>query len=259
MPDPIEPAPASAPAEAPSPSPEPTPAPGEPTSERVRGIFSLIARRYDVFNALSSFGIDRLWRRDAVAAARLTRTSRALDLCAGTGDLSLALARLGRPAAVVGTDFVPEMLEIARRKARAYKGRTSLTFEVADAQDLPFPDASFDVVTVAFGVRNLPDRRANFAEVYRVLKPGGRYVVLEFSRPGFAPWRWFYHAYLRFVIPTIGGLLTRDRASFVYLNDSIRSFPDQGALAAELRQHGFSAISWEDRTGGVVAIHVAVK
>ncbi len=256
MPDPID---GSVPAPAGAEAPSPTPSSGEPTPERVKGIFSLIARRYDVFNALSSFGIDRLWRRDAVAAARLTRTSRVLDLCAGTGDLSLALARLGRPAEVVGTDFVPEMLEIAKRKGRAYKGRTSLTFEVADAQDLPYSDASFDVVTVAFGVRNLPDRAANFAEVYRVLKPGGRYVVLEFSRPRFAPWRWFYHAYLRFVIPTIGGLLTRDRASFVYLNDSIRAFPDQAALAAELRQTGFSAISWEDRTGGVVAIHVAVK
>ena len=256
MPDPID---GSVPAPAGAEAPSPTPSSGEPTPERVKGIFSLIARRYDVFNALSSFGIDRLWRRDAVAAARLTRTSRVLDLCAGTGDLSLALARLGRPAEVMGTDFVPEMLEIAKRKGRAYKGRTSLTFEVADAQDLPYSDASFDVVTVAFGVRNLPDRAANFAEVYRVLKPGGRYVVLEFSRPRFAPWRWFYHAYLRFVIPTIGGLLTRDRASFVYLNDSIRAFPDQAALAGELRQTGFSAISWEDRTGGVVAIHVAVK
>ena len=238
---------------------ESSPAPGEPTPDRVRGIFSLIARRYDAFNILSSFGIDRLWRREAVRAARATRTSRVLDLCAGTGDLALAMARLGRPAEVVATDFVPEMLEVAERKARSYSGRTKLAFQVADAQDLPFPDASFDVVTVAFGVRNLPDRAANFAEVMRVLKPGGRYVVLEFSRPGFAPWRWFYHAYLRLVVPTIGGLLAGDRASFVYLNDSIRAFPIQSALAAELRKAGFSAISWEDRTGGVVAIHVAVK
>ncbi len=235
------------------------PAAGEPTAERVRGIFSLIADRYDLFNILSSFGIDRSWRRAAVQAANLKTSSRVLDLCAGTGDLSLALARQGRPAEVVGTDFVPEMLAVAEQKARGFRGRTKVSFSVADAQDLPFPDSSFDVATVAFGVRNLPDRSANFAEVMRVLKPGGRYVILEFSRPSFAPWRWFYHLYLRLVIPAIGGLLTRDRASFVYLNDSIRSFPAQGALAAELRHAGFTAISWEDRTGGIVAIHVAVK
>jgi demethylmenaquinone methyltransferase / 2-methoxy-6-polyprenyl-1,4-benzoquinol methylase len=235
------------------------PAPGQPTAERVQGIFSLIADKYDLFNILSSFGIDRSWRRDAVRAANLKTTSRVLDLCAGTGDLSLALARQGRPAEVVGTDFVPEMLAVAEQKARGFKGRTKVSFSVADAQDLPFPDSSFDVATVAFGVRNLPDRAANFAEVMRVLKPGGRYVILEFSRPSFAPWRWFYHLYLRVVIPAIGGLLTRDRASFVYLNDSIRSFPAQGALAAELRAAGFTAISWEDRTGGIVAIHTAVK
>ncbi len=235
------------------------PAPGEPTADRVRGIFSLIADKYDLFNILSSFGIDRSWRRAAVQAANLKTSSRVLDLCAGTGDLSLALARQGRPAEVVGTDFVPEMLAVAEQKARGFKGRTKVSFSVADAQDLPFPDSSFDVVTVAFGVRNLPDREANLAEVLRVLRPGGRYVILEFSRPPFAPWRWLYHVYLRVVIPAIGGLLTRDRASFVYLNDSIRSFPSQGALAAELRAAGFTAISWEDRTGGIVAIHTAVK
>ncbi len=236
-----------------------TPSPGQPSAERVRSIFSLIAPRYDLFNALSSLGTDRLWRRATVRAAHLTHTSRVLDICAGTGDLSLALARQGRPAEVVGTDLVTEMLELAEEKARKYRGRTRVSFSVADAQELPFADASFDVVTVAFGVRNLPDRRANFAEVRRVLKPGGRYVILEFARPPVAAWRWLYHLYLRFAIPAVGGLLTGDRASFSYLNDSIRSFPTQAKLAAELRAAGFSAISWEDRSGGIVAIHIAVK
>jgi demethylmenaquinone methyltransferase / 2-methoxy-6-polyprenyl-1,4-benzoquinol methylase len=181
--------------------PSAAPAPGQPTAERVQGIFSLIADKYDLFNILSSFGIDRSWRRAAVRAANLKTSSRVLDLCAGTGDLSLALARQGRPAEVVGTDFVPEMLAVAEQKARGFGGRTKISFSVADAQDLPFPDSSFDVATVAFGVRNLPDRTANFAEVMRVLKPGGRYVILEFSRPSFAPWRWFYHLYLRLCDP----------------------------------------------------------
>lgn len=238
---------------------EPTPAPGQPTTERVRTIFSSIAGRYDTFNALASLGIDRGWRKRLVKACALNADSRVLDLCAGTGDVSLAIAAQAAPREIVVTDFTPEMLEIAAEKAAAYDGPTKLEFEWADAQDLPFEHETFDVVTVAFGVRNLPNREANFAEVLRVLKPGGRYVILEFSRPGFAPWRGVYHTYLRHAIPAIGGALTGDRAGFVYLNDSIRQFPDQPHLAAELREAGFSVISWDDLSGGIVALHTAVK
>ena len=235
------------------------PAPGRPTTERVRGIFSSIADRYDLFNAMASMGIDRGWRKELVRASALTPESRVLDLCSGTGDVAFALAEQGRPAEVVATDFVPEMLAVAEKKAVERRLSTPVFFSVADAQDLPFPDESFDVVTVAFGVRNLPERERNFTEVLRVLKPGGRYVILEFSTPGFAPWRVAYHVYLRQAIPAIGGVLTGDRAGFVYLNDSIRQFPTQPLLAAELREAGFSAITWKNLTGGVVAIHTAVK
>jgi len=239
--------------------PETQPAPGRPTAERVAGIFSTIADRYDVFNAMASLGIDRSWRRKLVRACALTPESRVLDLCSGTGDVAFALAEQGRPAEIVATDFVPEMLAVAEKKAAERHPETPVLFSVADAQDLPFPADSFDVVTVAFGVRNLPERERNFAEVLRVLKPGGRYVILEFSRPPFGPWRGAYHVYLRQAIPAIGGMLTGDRAGFVYLNDSIRQFPRQEALAAELREAGFSAISWENLTGGIVALHTAVK
>jgi len=235
------------------------PAPGRPTTERVHGIFSSIADRYDVFNAMASMGIDRSWRRKMVRACALTPTSRVLDLCSGTGDVAFALAEQGRPAEVVATDFVPEMLAVAEKKAEAKPPAVPVSFSVADAQDLPFEDASFDVVTVAFGVRNLPERERNFAEVLRVLKPGGRYVILEFSRPPFAPWRGVYHVYLNHAIPAIGGVLTGDRSGFVYLNDSIRQFPTQPALAAELRSAGFTAITWRDLTGGIVALHTAIK
>ena len=238
---------------------EPSPAPGQPTHDRVRGIFSGIARSYDVFTRMPRWGFDALWRRAAVRDARLKPGSRVLDICAGTGDLALALARTGVPREVVASDFVPEMLDIAREKAARYSGSTQISIAEADAQALPFEDSSFDVVTVAFGVRNLPDRAANFREVRRVLRPGGRYVVLEFSRPSFAPWRGLYHIYLRNIIPAIGGALSGDRESFQYLNDSILQFPTQTELAAELRHSGFSAISWRDLTGGVVAIHIAVK
>lgn len=237
----------------------PSPAPGQPTTDRVKGIFSAIAPSYDRFNRLSSLGIDRLWRRRTVKLAGVRPDSRVLDLAAGTGDLTMAIARQGRPAAILSTDFVPEMLEIGKRKAAAYDGSTRIEFEVADAQDLPFSDEAFDIVTIAFGVRNLPDRAANFREVHRVLASGGRYVILEFSRPTLKPFRSLYHFYLRTVIPFLGGALTGDRAGFDYLNESIRAFPPQLALAAELHKAGFSAVEWHDLTFGIVAVHVAVK
>ncbi len=234
-------------------------APGRPTAERVRSIFSQIADRYDVFNAMASLGIDRSWRRELVRACQLTPESRVLDLASGTGDVAFAIANQGGPAEVIATDFVPEMLAVAEKKAAENPPAVPVVFSVADAQDLPFDDASFDVVTVAFGVRNFPERERNFAEVLRVLKPGGRYVILEFSRPSLAPWRGVYHVYLRHAIPAIGGVLTGDRAGFVYLNDSIRQFPTQPELAVELRVAGFGAITWKDLSGGIVALHTAVK
>lgn len=233
---------------------------GEPTTERVRGIFGRIAESYDAFNMLSSMGFDRGWRRAAVRATQITPGSDVLDICSGTGDLALAIAARGIAKRVDATDFSPEMLAVASRKVAKIASQTEVSFSVADAQALPFADASFDVVTVAFGVRNLPDRAANFREVLRVLRPGGRYVILEFSTPGWAPWRAVYHLYLGYVIPLLGSLLTRgDRASFEYLNASIRSFPDQGSLARELELAGFASAEWRNLTGGIVAIHSAVK
>ncbi len=234
-----------------------TPAPGQATTDRVKGIFTHIAPSYDLFNILSSFGIDRLWRRKTVRLAQPNHRSVMLDLAAGTGDLTMAFARLGKPASILSTDFVPEMLEVGKKKAAAYDGSTTIDFEVVDAQDLPFDDARFDIVTIAFGVRNLPDRAANFREVRRVLKPGGRYVILEFSRPPIPVVRWFYHAYLRVVIPNLGGLLTGDKPSFQYLNDSIRAFPTQLALASELHAAGFTRVNWHNLTFGIVAVHIA--
>ena len=241
------------------PSPRRAPENGRPTTEKVQSIFTSLAPDYDRFNKMSSLGIDRLWRRRTVKMARLTRNSRVLDLAAGTGDLTMAIATIASPASVLATDFVPEMLEVAKEKAAAYDGPTTIEFAPADAQNLPFADESFDVVTIAFGVRNLPDRAANFREVHRVLKPGGRYVVLEMSRPPFAPFRALYHFYLHSVIPALGGMITGDRASFEYLRDSILGFPGQVALAGELHKTGFGEVTWRNLTFGIVAVHVAVK
>lgn len=235
------------------------PAPGQPTTERVRGIFAGIAPRYDLFNTVAAFGIDRLWRRTTVRMAGLTPESEVLDLAAGTGELTMALARIGHPASVTGTDFVPEMLEVAKRKAATFRGATRIAFSVADAQALPFADESFDVVTVGFGVRNLPDRAANLREVRRVLRAGGRYLILEFTTPPNRGFRALYRGYNRTVVPFLGRVITGDRASYEYLNESILAFPAQEGLAEELRAAGFSEVSYRDLTFGVVAVHRAVK
>jgi demethylmenaquinone methyltransferase/2-methoxy-6-polyprenyl-1,4-benzoquinol methylase len=225
----------------------------------VKSIFARIAGTYDLINALGSFGMDRRWRRAVVRLAALDGSSEVLDLCAGTGDLTLTLARRGRPARVVSTDFVEEMLAIGREKASRYSGETTIEFETADAQDLPFADGSFDVATVAFGVRNLPDRPANFRETHRVLRPGGRYLVLEFAEPTSRLFRPVYHWYLGRVMPWLGGLVSRDREAYQYLNDSVRAFPSREELAAELAQAGFASVRWEDLTFGIVAVHVCTR
>jgi demethylmenaquinone methyltransferase / 2-methoxy-6-polyprenyl-1,4-benzoquinol methylase len=238
---------------------EPAVSSGQPKADRVSDIFSAIAERYDTFNKMASLGIDRGWRRELVRSAHLSPSSRVLDLACGTGDVAFALANLGHPAEVVATDFNAEMLAVAEKKAAENPPAVPVSFSIADAENLPFDDNSFDVVSVAFGVRNFPDRERNFHEVKRVLKPGGRYLILEFSRPTFGPWRGTYHLYLRHAVPAIGGALTGDREGFEYLNDSIRQFPSQAPLAAELRKAGFTTISWKDLSGGIVALHTAVK
>lgn len=227
---------------------------------RVRGIFSEIARRYDLFNALSSFGIYRSWLRCVAAAAACTGEDRVLDVAGGTGDVSFALCEICPPASIELTDFTPEMLDVARERMKAGANMgVPISFNEVDAHNLPYDDASFTLVTCAYGLRNFSDRRRAMREAARVLAPGGRYVVLEFGTPPNAVWRALYRVYLNHMIPFIGGLLTGDRAGFEYLRDSIKGFPPQDAIAAELHQAGFSQVSYRNRTGGIVAIYTAVK
>lgn len=235
------------------------PGAGVPSEDRVRAIFSRIAGRYDLFNRLSSLGIDRSWRKALVAAGDFDGSERVLDIASGTGDVAFTIARRGKPASILASDLVPQMLEVAKVKYKASGIEVPIDFQVIDAQDIPLADESFDVVTVAFGVRNMPDRARAYREAHRVLKPGGRYVILEFSTPTCAVWRAVYHLYLRIVIPTLGGILTGKRADFVYLNDSIREFPTQDELAADLRAAGFAKVGYKNLSGGIAALHTSIK
>ena len=256
-------------------------APAQLSAERTRRIFGRIAERYDLFNQLSSLGIYKKWLKALVSEVRTELVPagsvpvdrgedtsagengagiRMLDVAGGTGDVSFALAAAAVPASIELTDYTPEMLAVAQRRLNAGEGCGIPThIAEADGQALPYADNAFDLVTCSYGIRNMPDRQAALSEAYRVLAPGGVYAVLDFSTPPNALWRGLYHVYLRTVIPTIGGLLTGDRAGFVYLNDSIRAFPDQETLAAMLREAGFSQVRYRNLSGGIAALHIARK
>ena len=225
---------------------------GDAKRSYVRGMFTAIAPRYDVLNHLLSLNADRSWRRAAVR--RLGWETRPggtyLDLCAGTLDLAAALAREpGFSGRVIGADFVVAMLAQG-------KGKAARTRPVgADALTLPFADARFDGAMVAFGVRNLADLDAGLREAHRVLRPGARFVVLEFATPRFAPLRALYLFYFRRVLPAIGRAVSKHRDAYTYLPESMLDFPDPDALARRLEDAGFSAVSYQRLTGGICAIH----
>lgn len=226
---------------------------------RVKEMFGGIAPRYDFLNHLLSLGIDRYWRRRTARALAADRPRLVLDVCGGTGDLSAAVARAVPDALVVCSDFSHPMLRLAGPKfARRGVGSRCARVE-SDGLRLPFPPACFDAVTVAFGVRNFVDRRAGFAEAARVLRPGGRFLVLEFSRPEGPFVGRLYHAYLSRVVPRMGDRASGKTGPYGYLARTIAEFPDASSLAGEIRESGFAATGWTPLTGGIVCIHDARK
>lgn len=235
-------------------------APAELSSERVYEIFSAIAKKYERFNAISSMGAYKGWLKGMMALAPINTTSDVLDIAGGTGDVAFITASTKHPAHIQITDLVPEMLEVA--KTHYDEGAACgvpVDFDVVDAQNIPYADASYDVITMAYGIRNMPDRQRALAEMYRVLKPGGALVCLEFSTPPNKLWRALYGFYLRHMIPFWGGLITGDKEGFVYLSKSIKAFPDQQAYAKMLETAGFTDVSWKNFTGGIAAVHTATK
>jgi demethylmenaquinone methyltransferase/2-methoxy-6-polyprenyl-1,4-benzoquinol methylase len=227
-------------------------------AEWVRGMFGRIARRYDLANHLLSFNLDRYWRARAVSRVRhvLRRPgARALDLCCGTGDLLLGLEAAG--GQVWGSDFCHPMLTAAMAKL-ARRGFAPRLFE-SDALALPAADGSFDLVTVAFGFRNLANCRLGLEEMRRVLRPGGVAAILEFSQPPGAAFAALYGFYSRRLLPVIGGAISGSRDAYAYLPDSVRKFPAAEQLAAEMRQVGFADVSFERMTGGIVCLHLGTR
>lgn len=224
----------------------------------VNSMFGRIARRYDLANRVLSVGIDIFWRFRLVGAVRDAHPGKVLDLATGSGDVAFALARsLPRGVRVVGMDFCAPMIAQAEAKKASHPGKyPDVEFRQGDGLAMPLGDASFDAVTIAFGIRNMADRARCLSEIRRVLKPGGRLFILEFSKP----WPWLrpvYDLYLKHVMPAVAGAVTGDRSAYEYLCGSIAAFPDVGGLSAEIRDAGFADVSASRMTTGIVALHVA--
>ncbi len=224
---------------------------------RVRGVFDSVASEYDVMNDLMSAGLHRVWKAYTVTVANLKEGDRALDIAGGTGDLALAFAKkVGKTGQVVHTDINEAMLRVGRD--RLLDAGVVLPTVVCDAEKLPFPDRHFDLVSVAFGLRNMTHKDVALAEMCRVLKPGGKLLVLEFSKVA-PPLAKAYDWYSFKILPQLGKLVTGDADSYRYLAESIRMHPGQEELKAMMKKAGFGHVDFHNMSGGVVALHVGIR
>lgn len=227
--------------------------PGEQRAARVRALFNRIAPKYDLINDLQSFGLHRYWKRRLITLARLKPNDAVLDVCCGTGDLALLLA--GHSAKVLGVDFTANMLAVARHRNR--DSRLSVHFIQGDALSLPFRDRSFDVVTVAYGLRNLADVNTGLSEMQRVARPGARLLVLDFGKPDNGLWRACYFTYLKLFVPILGRVFCGSASAYAYILESLRHYPAQRGVAAQMRELGLINVRIINLLGGIMSINYA--
>jgi demethylmenaquinone methyltransferase/2-methoxy-6-polyprenyl-1,4-benzoquinol methylase len=230
---------------------------GTERAAKVEDLFAAVAQRYDLINDLQSLGLHRLWKRRLIRMATVRSGERALDVCCGTGDIALALARAG--AAVVGFDFSEPMLSVARRRVASHPvaGEGTIEFRQGDALNLPFSDGAFDIVTIGYGLRNLADFDRGMRELTRVLAPGGRWLALEFGKPDSAFFRRLYFAYLRRAVPLFGKWFCGDADTHAYILDSLMAYPAQRGVDAWLREHDYTRTEIANLAFGAMSINAA--
>ncbi len=234
--------------------------PVEEKVERVAGVFHSVAAKYDLMNDLMSFGVHRIWKHFTIQLAGVRRGQRVLDLAGGTGDLAARFASIvGPQGEVVLADINDSMLKVGRENLTNKGVVGNVEYVQANAECLPFPDNHFDCITIAFGLRNVTDKEAALRSMYRVLKPGGRLLVLEFSKPVVPGLNKLYDAYSFTLLPLMGKLVTNDADSYRYLAESIRMHPDQETLRGMMEQAGFERCDYHNLTGGIVAVHRGFK
>ncbi len=227
---------------------------------RVAQVFSSVASKYDIMNDVMSFGVHRYWKQATIDLCKVRKGQKILDLAGGTGDLTAKFSRLvGENGEVVLADINPAMLEEGRKKLIDKGIVGNVRYEVADAEKLPFPDNYFDCITMAFGLRNVTDKAAALRSMHRVLKPGGRVMILEFSKPAYAWLNKIYDAYSFQLLPKFGRWIANDEASYRYLAESIRMHPDQETLLQMLNEAGFENTNYLNFSGGIVALHRGFK
>ncbi|GIU82703.1 MAG: bifunctional demethylmenaquinone methyltransferase/2-methoxy-6-polyprenyl-1,4-benzoquinol methylase UbiE [Acidobacteria bacterium] len=227
--------------------------------EKIRQMFARIAPAYDFLNHALSANIDKLWRKRVVRKLKNileNPNALVLDVACGTGDLAIEMKKYGK-AKIIGTDFCRPMLEIAKRKN--LKNQISIPYVEGDGLNLPFSESSFDAVTIAFGLRNFSNWEKGLKEAYRVLKIGGKLLVLEFSTPVVPGFKQLFNFYFNRILPAIGGIISGSRIAYEYLPDSVSKFPNQQQLAEMMKKVGFKSVEYENLTGGVAAIHLGQK
>jgi demethylmenaquinone methyltransferase/2-methoxy-6-polyprenyl-1,4-benzoquinol methylase len=228
--------------------------------ELVADVFHSVAAKYDVMNDVLSMGIHRVWKRFTVDCSGIRKGQNVLDLAGGTGDLTAKFSRIvGQEGHVVLADINDSMLKVGRSKLRDLGIEGNVEYVQANAEELPFPDNHFDLVTMAFGLRNVTDKDKALASIYRVLKPGGRLLVLEFSKPIYKPVSKFYDFYSFNILPKLGKLIANDSESYQYLAESIRMHPDQDTLKQMMADVGFEGTEFFNLSAGIVALHRGYK
>ena len=226
--------------------------------EQVMAMFDNIAKRYDFLNHLLSLGIDKIWRRKAINLLKDISPKQILDVATGTADLAIEAMRIN-PEKIFGIDISKEMLEIGKNKISKKKLDKFISLQQGDSENIPFPEHSFDAVTVAFGVRNFENLEKGMSEIYRVLKPNGRVVVLEFSKPSGFPVKQLYYLYFRGILPFVGRIVSKDKSAYTYLPDSVMQFPEKNEFVEKMKQTGFNECSYITLTFGIASIYLGNK